>query len=111
MSAAQKRRQSGCGRQRRYPTGSFLESELFAPGPAILAACRYSPPIVRVCIPHQTRTYAIANSVSATPQSLVPQGFKNSVPKPRRQEVSRKTACKSEKTGKTGDFGLSEVRS
>ena len=32
----------------------------------------------RVCIPHQTRTYAIANSASTTPQSLVPQGFQSS---------------------------------
>ena len=71
---------------------------------------RYSAPIVRVCIPHQTRTYAIANSASTTPKTLVPQGFKNSVPKPRSQEVSRKTACKSEKTGKNGDLVLSEVR-
>ena len=69
-----------------------------------------SAPTVRVCIPHKTRTYAIANSVSTTPRSLVPQGFKNSVPKTRRQEVSRKTRFKSEKTGKPGDFLLSEVR-
>ena len=76
----------------------------------LIAIFRYSAPIVRVCIPHKTRTYAIANSVKATPQSLALQGFENSVPKLRRQEVSRKTACKNEKTGKTGDFGLSEVR-
>ena len=34
--------------------------------------------IVRVCIPHQTTTYAIANSVSTTPKSHEPQGFKSS---------------------------------
>ena len=59
---------------------------------------------------HEPTTYAIANSESTTPRSLVPQGFKNSVPKTRSQEVSRKTRFKSEKTGKTGDFVLSEVR-
>ena len=76
----------------------------------LIAIFRYSAPIVRVCIPHQTRTYAIANSVRATPKSLVPQGFENSVPKPRSQEVSRKTRFKSEKTGKNGDFLFFEVR-
>ena len=34
--------------------------------------------IVRVCIPHRTTTYAIANSVSTTPQSLVQQWFESS---------------------------------
>ena len=68
--------QAVIGRQRRYPTGSFLESELFAPGPAILAACRYSAPIVRVCIPHKTRTYAIANSETPPLKALCRKGLK-----------------------------------
>src|SRR5664279_1684869 len=52
--------------------------------------CR-SPPCRRLrnSIPHETRAYAIANSIGASPESLVQQGFQNSAPISRSQEVSR----------------------
>ena len=74
------------------------------------ASNRQSAPTVRAGIPHQTRTYPIANSATTSPQTLAPQGFQKSVLNPRSQEVSRKTPLRTPFRGVLCLWSKCEVR-